>query len=43
MDTDQTSKSDTRADTGGVTEDDWARIDELLHASWRSLHGAVNS
>lgn len=33
---------DTEADAGGVTEEDWARIDELLHASWRSLHEAVN-
>jgi len=34
---------DTRADAGGVTEEDWRRIDELLHGSWRSLHAAVNS
>lgn len=34
---------DTRAEQGGVTEEDWARIDELLHASWQSLHNAVNS
>jgi hypothetical protein len=34
---------DTKAEQGGVTEDDWKRIDELLHASWRSLHAAVNS
>ncbi|HEX8188419.1 MAG TPA: hypothetical protein VF586_08710 [Pyrinomonadaceae bacterium] len=33
---------DTRADAGGVTEEDWRRIDELLHRSWRSLHAAVN-
>ena len=33
---------DTKADEGGVTEEDWARIDELLHQSWRSLHDAVN-
>jgi hypothetical protein len=33
---------DTRADEGGVTEEDWARIDELLHESWRSLHQTVN-
>src|SRR5437588_555401 len=26
-----------------VTEEDWKRIDELLHQSWRSLHRAVNS
>ena len=34
---------DTKADAGGVTEDDWRRIDELLHGSWRSLHQTVNS
>ena len=34
---------DTKADAGGVTEDDWRRIDELLHQSWRSLHAAVNA
>ncbi|HKY06178.1 MAG TPA: hypothetical protein VJQ56_14880 [Blastocatellia bacterium] len=34
---------DTKAEQGGVTEEDWARIDELLHASWQSLHNAVNS
>jgi len=34
---------DDRAEAGGVTEDDWRRIDELLHESWRSLHSAVNS
>jgi hypothetical protein len=33
---------DTKADTGGVTEADWARIDELLHASWQSLFNVVN-
>ena len=33
---------DTKAEQGGVTEEDWGRIDELLHASWRSLHAAVN-
>jgi hypothetical protein len=32
---------DTKADTGGVTEADWAKIDELLHQSWRSLATAV--
>jgi hypothetical protein len=32
---------DTKADAGGVTEVDWARIDALLRASWRSLHDAV--
>ena len=34
---------DTKAETGGVTEQDWARIDELLHQSWRSLKQAVQS
>lgn len=33
---------DTKADSGGVTEADWARIDELLHESWRSLFRVVN-
>ncbi len=33
---------DTKADAGGVTEADWARIDELLQASWRSLFDVVN-
>lgn len=32
---------DTKAEQGGVTEADWARIDELLHQSWRSLKQAV--
>jgi hypothetical protein len=34
---------DTKADAGGVTEADWAKIDELLHQSWRSLAAAVKS
>lgn len=34
---------DTKADAGGVTEADWAKIDELLHQSWRSLASAVKS
>ena len=34
---------DTKAEAGGVTEEDWRRIDELLHGSWRSLHGAVGN
>jgi len=34
---------DTKADTGGVSEADWAKIDELLHQSWRSLAAAVKS
>ncbi len=33
---------DNEAEAGGVTEEDWQRIDELLHQSWRSLHNAVN-
>lgn len=32
---------DTRAEAGQVTETDWARIDQLLHESWRSLKDAV--
>ncbi len=32
---------DTKAETGGVTEEDWQKIDELLHGSWRSLQSAV--
>jgi hypothetical protein len=34
---------DTKAEQGGVTEADWARIDELLHRSWRSLKLTVKS
>jgi hypothetical protein len=34
---------DTRAEQGGVTEADWARIDELLHQSWRSLSAVVKN
>lgn len=34
---------DTKAESGGVSEADWARIDELLHQSWRSLYTAVSS
>jgi hypothetical protein len=33
---------DTKADSGGVTEADWARIDALLHQSWQSLFNVVN-
>jgi hypothetical protein len=33
---------DTKAENGGVSEDDWQRIDDLLHRSWASLHAAVN-
>ena len=32
---------DTKAETGGVTEADWERIDKLLHQSWQSLAIAV--
>ncbi|MEA2174559.1 MAG: hypothetical protein QOD00_2151 [Blastocatellia bacterium] len=34
---------DNKAEAGGVTEADWQKIDELLHASWKSLKAAVNS
>jgi hypothetical protein len=34
---------DDKAETGGVSEEDWAKIGELLRASWRSLWDAVNS
>jgi len=34
---------DVKADAGAVSEADWAKIDELLHASWRSLWNGVNS
>lgn len=34
---------DTKSEQGGVNEEDWRRIDELLHGSWRSLHRVVNS
>lgn len=34
---------DDKADAGGVTEEDWRKIDELLHQSWRSLHQTVNA
>jgi hypothetical protein len=33
---------DTKAAAGGVAEEDWERIAELLRGSWRSLHAAVN-
>ena len=33
---------DEKAESGGVTEEDWQKIDELLHQAWRSLHAAVN-
>lgn len=34
---------DTKAESGGVAEEDWARINELLRQSWRSLEKAVKS
>src|SRR6185436_12152397 len=34
---------DTKAEQGGVNEVDWARINELLRQSWRSLANAVRS
>jgi hypothetical protein len=32
---------DTKAKAGGVKEEDWARIEDHLQASWRSLSAAV--
>ncbi len=34
---------DDKAEAGGVTEEDWAKIAELLRASWRSLSQEVKS
>ena len=34
---------DTKAEAGGVTEEDWTRIGGLLRESWQSLWKAVNS
>jgi len=34
---------DNQAETGGVNDADWQKIDDLLHGSWRSLHAAVNN
>lgn len=34
---------DTKAAADGVSEEDWARIEELLRASWQSLWKAVNA
>ena len=34
---------DTKAEQGGVTEADWAKINELLKQSWTSLAQAVRS
>ncbi|HLG17196.1 MAG TPA: hypothetical protein VJH03_22280 [Blastocatellia bacterium] len=33
---------DTKAEQGGVSEEDWKKIDDLLHQSWQSLWQAVN-
>jgi hypothetical protein len=33
---------DREAEAGGVSDEDWQKIDELLHQSWRSLHTVVN-
>ena len=34
---------DTKAEAGGVSEEDWKKIDELLRSSWRSPSAAVKS
>ena len=34
---------DNKAEADGVTEEDWAKIAELLRGSWKSLSLAVNS
>lgn len=34
---------DAKAAAGGVTEEDWQKISELLYASWHSLRETVNS
>ena len=34
---------DTKAETTGATEEDWAKINDLLRQSWRSLAQAVKS
>jgi hypothetical protein len=33
---------DKKAEEGGVSQEDWAKIEELLRASWQSLWKAVN-
>jgi hypothetical protein len=40
--TDAMKIRDTKAEQGSVTEEDWQKIDELLHNSWQSLHKNVN-
>jgi hypothetical protein len=34
---------DYKAETGGVSEEDWKKIEELLRASWEALSKAVNA
>ena len=34
---------DTKAESGGMTEEDWMKINELLRQSWRSLAEVVKS
>jgi hypothetical protein len=34
---------DDKAEAGGVSQEDWSKIAELLRASWRSLWNAVNT
>jgi hypothetical protein len=34
---------DNRAESGVATQQDWAKIETLLHESWRSLKEAVQS
>jgi hypothetical protein len=34
---------DNKAETGGVSEEDWRKIEELLRASWASLSKSVNT
>ena len=34
---------DDESAAGGVTEEDWAKIGELLRSSWRELHAEVVS
>jgi hypothetical protein len=34
---------DTKSANGGVTEEDWRKINDLLRTSWKSLLQAVNT
>jgi hypothetical protein len=34
---------DTKSEAGGVSEEDWKKIDELLRGSWRSLSAVIKS